>query len=308
LLLIRFFNGAADGLIYPAAWVALGSYLPKERQDTWGVAAIIAGTGVASFVGLPITAWLLNDHSWQFGVTILAFVGAAICLISLTLPKTPPARGEESLGGFSTILGDRSLLFLLLANIFGAASWFGALAFVGSFVVQTHNPSLNELAIFFGIAGLAFTAMVVTTGALANTARLQKTASVLSGLAAIPMAIVFFGVAESFWMTVGLATAYAVVRAPGVTSLESLLFAASEKTTARVPAIAALDMPTYLGTMAAALVAGIVLDQTTYRIIGIIFAASAALSLAFLLLYRAGERLVPDHLDVGTAQTRPLSD
>ncbi|MEX0621802.1 MAG: MFS transporter [Candidatus Woykebacteria bacterium] len=286
LLLIRFFNGAADGLIYPAAWVALGHYLPKEKQDTWGIAAIIAGTGVASFVGLPLTAWFLNDHSWQFAVTIMAMVGSGVFLISLTLPPTPRLVYKEKLGGFSTILGDRNLFLLLLANIFGAASWFGALAFVGSFIVQTYSPSLNDLAWFFVIAGGLFTVTVVATGVLAVTPKLQKAASIGSSILVVPMTMVFFGITEGFWLTAGLAAAFAVFRAPGVTSLESLLFAASEKTTARVPAIAALDSPTYLGTMGAAAIGGIVLSQSTYFGIGVIFAASAALSLAFLLMYR----------------------
>lgn len=293
LLLIRFFNGAADGLIYPAAWVALGHYLPRERQNTWGIAAILAGTGVASFVGLPLTAWFLNDHSWQFAVTILAIVGSGVFLVSLALPPTPRIEEKKQLGGFSTILGNRNLFLLLLANIFGAASWFGALAFVGSFIVQTHNPSLNELAWFFVIAGSLFTITVVATGALAVTPRLQKTAGIVSSILVIPMVLVFFGVTEGFWLTAGFAAIFAIFRAPGVTSLESLLFAASEKTTARIPAIAALDSPTYFGTMGAAAVGGIVLSQSTYFGIGVIFAASAALSLAFLLMYKPAEETEP---------------
>lgn len=299
LLVIRFFNGAADGLLYPAAWVALGYYLPREKQNTWGIAAILAGTGLASVVGLPLTAWLLNDHEWEFAARVLALAGFGILLLSLALPAIEGRDEGDPGGGFASIIGNPNLVRLLLANIFGAASWFGALAFVGSFVIQTYLPSLNEVALFFLLAGVAFTLAVIVTGGLAVTPGAQKIASVVSSIMVVPLAVVFFSFTSDFTVTVALAVIYAVARAPGVTGLESLLFAGSETTTARVPAIAALDMVTAFGTLGGAAVGGIVLSQSTYQGIGIIFAASAFLSLVFVLMYRPEGRPFAQQSGIG---------
>ena len=66
--------------------------------------------------------------------------------------------------------------------------------------------------------------------------------------------------------------------------METMLLEETEKKAARVQAIAAVDMTALFGTLAAALVGGIVLSQTAYTSIGAIFAASSALSLVFLIV------------------------
>ncbi|MDP2671658.1 MAG: MFS transporter [bacterium] len=280
LLAIRILNGFADGLIYPAAWVAIANYLPRNRW-AFGNQWILIGTALSAIFGLPLANTWAGGGDWQSAFKWFTLAGATMLLLSLTLAfaKEYPHKEVET-GGFQTIWNNSYLRGLLLANIFVAASWFGVVTFVGGFLVRTYQPTSSEVSWFFVCAGIAFT---IGTFIFSENRETQKKIAITTGVLVIPLAFVFFWLTNGFWTTVAIASVYAFVRSPGLLAMETMLLHETERAAARVPAIAAVDMVSALGTLIGAALGGIILSEGTYAGIGVIFSASAALSLFFLV-------------------------
>lgn len=280
LMGIRVLNGIADGLIYPAAWVAIADYLPRQRW-AFGNQQILIGTALSAIVGLPLANVWASGGEWQSAFKWFSLAGISMFALSLSLQFAQEfPHSDVQSGGFRTIWNDSFLRKLLLSNVFVAASWFGVITFVGGFLVKTYQPSTLDLSLFFICAGLAFT---TGTFVYSDNRRAQRKIAIATGFCVIPMAIIFFSVTNGFWTTVAIASVYAFFRSPGLLAMETMLLDETELAAARVPAIAAVDMVSALGTLIGAALGGIVLSSGTYTGIGVIFAASAALSLLFLL-------------------------
>lgn len=283
LLVFRVFNGIADGLIYPAACVAIFDYLPKEKRSL-GIQAIVAGTGLSAVVGLPLTALLVEDGNWHRSIEVFTYVSLGVLALVWLLPKPTRPQLEQAMGGFKALVQNRRLRTMSLANVFGDMSWFGALTFLGSFLVKEYQPSLRELSLFFLVAGISF--VIGSSVVRQPDFRTQRRYSILSSLVVVPMAVLFFMVTESLLVTTVIAGFYALVRAPGIVGMDTMLLEEAEDSITQVTAGAVTNIITALGTLGGALLGSLVLSNTAYTTLGGVLGISSLIAFLFLLPLR----------------------
>ena len=292
LMAFRVFNGLADGIIYPAAWVALAHYLPRERLG-FGNQWILIGTALSSMIGIPLTNHWAGGGDWHIAFRWFSLAGVGMTALSgaLFFAKEYPIPRSQG-GGIRLILQNRRLSRLLAANVFVAVSWFGAITFVGGFLARTYEPSVNNVSWFFGLAGAAFTA---GTFIYSRNPAARRNILLVTDALSIPLVVAFFAITGGFWYSVIIAGIFAFFRASGLVIRETMLLEETEQAAARIAGITTVELSTYLGTFGAALTGGIVLSQATYTLIGVLLAACALLSLAFQLL-------------AGTDSTKPTTE
>ena len=279
MMLIRVFNGIADGIIYPAAWVAVFDYLPEKRRQT-GIAWVVIGTSLSAVIGLPITCSLIGNGDWQKSISWFALISFGILVITLLLPEAVNRQVEFKLGGWQILLKDPKIRIIALANICGDIAWFGALLFLGSFLVRFYNPSLWQLSVFYFMGGLSF-----VLGCLWSmpTPALQRRIAMYSSLIVVVMALIFFSISRGFWLSVGLAVVYGFTRAPGIVAMDTMLMEVSEKKVNLVIVGALTNLISSFAILGVAAVGGMVLGATTYQGIGVAFAVFSLI--AFFLLW-----------------------
>jgi len=290
LLAIRVLNGLSDGVVYPAALVLVSEYL-EEKDRAVGVVAILGGTAMAAVIGLPLTIEVLEPEKWQEvfrWFTGVSLVGTVVS--GVLLPLIPGKNDEGIREGFNAFMASPRLRKIAGANIAGDVAWFGALTFVGSFLVHEYNPSLHQLALFYFAAGLAF--VVGSFLATSSDFETQQRLSIVSSIASTVLAPIFFIVAESFVATLAIAIVYAFLRAPGISAMDNMLITAAENTTTRVVSGALSSIVSGIAIFVAAAIGGVVLDSTAYTTIGLIFGVSAMGSVLMLWKLKEGEGIV----------------
>jgi len=279
MLLIRVMNGLSDGIVYPVALVLISEYLSKEKRQL-GVNAILAGTGLAAVVGIPLTVELLDAQNWQESFLVFSTISTIGVLGSLILPRPRYSETEWGQGGLQAFCTNTRLRTIAGANIMGDIAWFGALTFLGSFLVHSYNISLHRLSFFYFIAGVAF--ILGSFLATSSSFKIQRRWAICSSVGSAAMVPIFFSFTEGYWVTLSIAFVYGFIRAPGIGTMDNMLLDAAENTTTRVVSGALSSIIVGVAILIAASIGGMVLDSTAYNVIGVIFGISAFMSVLML--------------------------
>jgi AAHS family 4-hydroxybenzoate transporter-like MFS transporter len=88
LIAMRFVSGLGYGALMPNAAALVAEFAPKRFRAT-SVMAMYCGVPVGGAIGGPVTALVLEHHSWQFLFVVGGLLGLAIAvLLGLLLPES----------------------------------------------------------------------------------------------------------------------------------------------------------------------------------------------------------------------------
>ncbi|HXK32380.1 MAG TPA: MFS transporter [Dehalococcoidia bacterium] len=286
LLAIRLVNGVSDGILYSVCLILVSEYFhPDKRLLCIGILGL--GSAAAGVVGVPLTLQLLDQTDWQESFEIFAWISISGVILTLFLPNRGYFELEVGSSSLGQVLRDKLLMKIAGANILGDIAWYGSLTFLGSFLVATYDPGINELAVFYAIASSGYVVgTLMFVGAVGESSSFEKRRmwAIGSSLFSAVMVAVFFSVTPAFYTTLALGTIFAVGRAGGVTAMDDMIISIAENTATRITTSAFASIVPGLAVMAAASVGGIVLDATAYKAIGIVFGVSAFGSLPLLMM------------------------
>jgi MFS family permease len=236
---LRVFLGLAEGIHFPALLRTIVSWLPMQWRAR-AMSACIAGIPIASIIGGPITAHLIDALGWQAMFFVLGSVGtlwvAAWLLLFRHRPKVffkPHTFAESPLKGFQEVIPGGILrapwrqIFTssavqttcILYFIFGYILAF-PLMWLPGYLAQTHGTSITTtgylvLPPWIGSAVCLFIGGWSSDLILKKTGSLRKARSFLMSGALFVSGLCFFAVAfsDSFiahliWLTAGFSIAF----------------------------------------------------------------------------------------------------
>ncbi len=162
LVASRFIAGLPHGAYFGVAAVVGASLVPFERRAR-AVSMIFMGLSIATVVGVPVSALVVDFVSWR-----LVFVGIALIAtltmiaVEITVPDTRKSIPRTDPAAEISALGNRRVILTLLTGMIG---------FGGMFACYTYlTPLLSEVT-GFGSFAVACTLVVFGTGmALGNVA------------------------------------------------------------------------------------------------------------------------------------------
>ncbi len=162
LVASRFIAGLPHGAYFGVAAVVGASLVPFERRAR-AVSMIFMGLSIATVVGVPVSALVVDFVSWR-----LVFVGIALIAtltmiaVEITVPDTRKSIPRTDPAAEISALGSRRVILTLLTGMIG---------FGGMFACYTYlTPLLSEVT-GFGSFAVACTLVVFGTGmALGNVA------------------------------------------------------------------------------------------------------------------------------------------
>ncbi|WP_409345274.1 MFS transporter [Paenibacillus sp. MBLB4367] len=157
LLAFRMIPALFHPVYFSLAFVAAGSLYPKEKA-TQASAKAFVGTGMGMVLGIPITAYLANQFSFEASFLFCTFVNAvAGGGIAIMLPNTAKAKKvsyKEQLG----ILRKVPLWINIGAATFLFAAMFSVYSYSAEYLEQVlgmNRKTVSVMLVVFGIGGVA---------------------------------------------------------------------------------------------------------------------------------------------------------
>lgn len=183
LFVCRMCVGIGEATLGPAALSLLSDLYPSRTRATASAlfsAGIPLGAGIALFLGGLIGQRL----GWRWAFYLLGFPGVLFSLLVLTLREPPRGRHEPAapegpagfLPGLAQILGQRTIVLLLLGYSFSSLAGSALSLWIPSYLVQVFKVPLATVGRYTGAcAALGGLLGVVGGGVLAD--RIQARAA-----------------------------------------------------------------------------------------------------------------------------------
>jgi predicted MFS family arabinose efflux permease len=182
----------------------VSEHFPIEKRAN-AIGWISAGTALTGIFGGPYVGFLSGVGGWR-----LAFVGlglpvslAGLALAAKYLPSKPPnqssGKGGGALGGFSSVLSNRSAVFCLVGYAL-TMSAISALDFYGfSFFRQRFLLSAASASVMQSGVNLGYTSGSLLSGRLVN--RFGGKAVLISTVMGASFFIASYSYMEAFWLS-----------------------------------------------------------------------------------------------------------
>lgn len=139
--------------LYEPAFRTLVDWCPHERQRTRAMLLLTSIGGLASTAFLPLTGWLLEQHTWRVTVAILAALLAAV-LIPVRFALPLPRRGRAGATPRPPLVAPRSATQLAAGLSLHALASTGVFISLMWFLVERGLTHAGAAALA-GVAGAA---------------------------------------------------------------------------------------------------------------------------------------------------------
>ena len=163
LLLARIGVSVGEAGCTPPAHSLISDYFPVSRRAS-ALSIYALGIPIGSLLAAIAGGYLAEEVGWRMAFILLGLPGIIIALIVKLTVKEPPrhvAAGAPKEGvtfreALKTMAGKRSFVFIAFGGALTAFVGYGIGQFLSSFFIRTHQLSISEAALIFGIvAGVA---------------------------------------------------------------------------------------------------------------------------------------------------------
>lgn len=284
LMAIRIVAAAIAAVYTPQAASAVAMLVP-ERERAGAISFIFLGWSLTAAAGLPLVAWFAAEHGWRGVHWALAAAGfAAAAAVYLSLP--PGLRGAAmSLRSWGTLFSNPLVVALLAVTALASTGQFIVFPFFGPLLHNMAAAGTAEIAIAFGVFGIAgflgnvaASRIVGRSGPLRTSLMFFTAMLVGAGFWALTMhRIELVFVASALW-GVGFAATNSMQQARLAGAAPALAGAA----------VALNSSSLYVGQAAGSALGGVMFDAALYRPMG--WAATAAIGAALALVWWSGRR------------------
>ena len=192
-------SGISLAMIGPMVFALIGKHIPlKERARATGY--IVAGNASSFFIGPPVLSYLTSIGGWrtsfQFYMLPIALIGAVLSLLGVPSEETESRNFDTGaiLGGFWSLLSNKSVIACLLGGLLAKAAWQGVLSYGISFYRDEFELSRSAASLILSGVALIFIAGVLGSSWFINRYG-RKTVTFVSFL--------LMGVFSLFYMSLG---------------------------------------------------------------------------------------------------------
>lgn len=153
----------------------ISNYFEQKRR-AWALSVYSAGMPIGAMLAALVGGWIAQEYGWRAVFFALGLPGILLAiLVKLTIkePTRPPMAPGEKMpslwGTISALMSKGTYRHLLIASIVGAFVNAGIVQFTTSFFIRTHELSLTQATLIFGVAqGIFATAGTLLGGAIVD--------------------------------------------------------------------------------------------------------------------------------------------
>ena len=174
LIVCRAVLGVAEAAGIPAAGKAIHQYLPPPERAL-GNAVNQMGVSLGLILAPPIATWIAITRGWRAAFVVTGILGLIWIPIWSVASSFAPSETQpkESIWRHLTILRERRLWALVIANALSMIGYSLWTNFTVSYLVDVHSLSLQEAATYSWIP-FAFAALGGVAGGWFSLARMQR--------------------------------------------------------------------------------------------------------------------------------------
>lgn len=275
-------GGISAATISPMGFAIAGnSYEGDERRRV--ISRMFAAASVASIVGFPILTFIGSRASWRWSFVLLAVVAAAaLALAAFVLERDRPApsdplRLRSVLGIYRPLLGYPPVTLVYAAQFLRGVAWTGMLTYIGAFLVDELDRSLQLAGLVWLVLGPGF-----LTGSLLVSGRLRRYDPRLTFMLTVTLMGAFIGVL--FLLEPPIVLTFAVLLASafagGIAEVTAVTILSGESPAAQGATMALNSTVTRFGTAFGAFTGGVLLATGGYALLGVGFPIVALIAMA----------------------------
>ena len=271
---VRVLTGLAAGTFSTCSIAYVADYFPYERRGV-AMSVVQAGYFGALVLGVPVANQIAKWQSWR---TSFAFFGAlaliAFFLIALLLPEDKHLIADEQLSermarrfdNIRIVFERTDRVASIAASFFVSGGFVGFFFYLGSWLRQSLNLSINSLNLFFIVIGFALVIGAVVAGPVADRFG-KRSLSIASTIVLAPMLLLIpkLGWGLLLFVCFFLAsTAFAFRQGP----LQALATELVPRR-ARGALVAVRNTASQIGIAVATMTSGLLYDQYGYGAVGL---------------------------------------
>ena len=274
LLLVRFLQGIAAGMILPIAQAYVGDIAPEGEEGKW--MGFFSATFFTGFGCGPLMGGILSEHlgmNTAFyamgGFNLLAFLGVA-----LFLPETSTRQKAASQSAsFKDIAGSKVVRGIFSFRLGYASSRGAFITFLPILAGINLGLSPSLIGVLLTVNVLGMSLLQIPTGAIAD--RVNRRALIVLGTAIHLAAMAVVPTASNFWQLlvlcgiIGVGGAMAMPAASALAISEGRIFGMGI-------VMASLNMALAIGMSVGPILAGVIADILS---VGFVFYFAAAIAL-----------------------------
>ena len=295
---LRFINGAACAGLIPLslAWIGDNIGIDQRQQTLAGFAAASTGGLILGQMSGGIIADLIG---WRYAFVAPALVyliaGTALWRARHRVPAPPPVDNGQSairqtLTNYRNLFNDRWARTVMILVGLEGAFYFGAIAFVPTFLHQSLGIALWQAGLMVGIIGVGGLLFSLTARVVVTRLGIIRCAAIGGCICAAGVLLVVVGARTpgfAHWLIVGLGCLAAGL---GFTMLHNTLQTngTQMRPEARGTAIAGFVMALFGGQALGIALAAIIIPHTGYALtLGVLASGLALVGLTFSNRLRA---------------------
>ena len=149
----RFLLGAGEGGGFPAATkVVAERFAPAERSTAMGI--INAGTAVGAVIAPPAIGAILAFGSWRWIFLVFGLVGLGwtawwwLAASKADGAEAPQPDAEAPRAAYTSLVGDRRVLGLVVAKFLTDAAWFFYISWLPKYLYDARGFDVKHVAYF----------------------------------------------------------------------------------------------------------------------------------------------------------------
>lgn len=199
--------------------VAMVSHLYPPRLRSRALSVFMMGPAIGAVVGLGMGGWIADNYGWRWAFIIIGAPGILLGLI-LALTVTEPKAAPEPPGSakklpetfretLNKLMATPAYALVVAAASVAAIAGYAIGTWVPSFLIRSHDLSLQEAGFLMGIGG-GLTSVVGTLACGAFTDRMasrntgwQLGSALLGTFLSIPFGLAFFLWPDGTAFTIG---------------------------------------------------------------------------------------------------------
>ncbi len=162
--------GIGVGCAYVPMVATVGGWFERDRTKAMGVA--VAGIGLGTLVGAPLTKRLVLSYGWRTTFVILGIGSAALLALASLGARRPPGSGaQDSPPPLRVLLSDARFLWLYTSMVFLSCGLFVPMVYLDDYL-ESRGKAGGALLI--GIIGATSVVGRLALGAIAAKADLMR--------------------------------------------------------------------------------------------------------------------------------------
>jgi predicted MFS family arabinose efflux permease len=288
-LMMIFFSlsGIATAMVYPMVNALIGELLPIDKR-TSVIGWTIAGMALTYLAGVLATNYVSSISGWRMAL-LLIVTPTTLLTLTLVFLKVPRIQSHSKnaasfsgyFGGYVELLKNKSALACLVGTILGLATWNLYLIYGASFWRQVYGLSTSFISIVMIILSVSYVVGSLLTGRFTEKLG-RKSLSALTVVSLGACTLLAFSTPLA-WLSISISV---------VSSLFAgmMLSVSTSLTLEQVPHYKGTMMSihsaaTSMGTMTAAILGGVILLLSSYKLFGIVMGIIGIVGSLIFYLY-----------------------